>query len=265
MKKKSFLIVLVFLIALFLIKPNPLYNIAKQKGYKALKVIVYYNNIKPDKDSDFIETSHFIINGKSTEKTTVEELGNLLEKSYYLIGDEFNYYPEKKTPVIVYGSMEEFWNQNKSLDGQSVMGLYHLGVIHLVVPEVFDMDLDEYEKNGPVLHEYTHKTVDDISCGNVEIWFTEGLALYQEYLNYGVVWADGITYEKQYTMEELRKDFLSLDSVQAYKQSLIIIKDIYQNEGKDKIIELIEELGKGIVLDDALNKVGLEIETLEGK
>lgn len=257
MKRKSFLMVLVFLIALFLIKPNPLYNLAKQNGYKALKVIVYYNNIKPDKDSNYTETEHFIINGKNADATMVEEFGPLLEKSYELIGDEFNYYPNKKTPVVVYGSMEDFWNQNKSLDGQAVMGLYHLGVIHLVAPEVFDMDLEEYEKNGPILHEYTHKAVDDISNGNVEIWFTEGLALYQEYLNYGVIWGEGLIFEDEFTMDELRNDFLSLEPVQAYKQSFELIKNIYQDQGKDKIMELIKELGKGTVTDDALEKIGI--------
>ena len=259
MKKRFFVIVLMFTVALFLINPGTLYNVARQKGYKALKVIAYYNNTKPENGSNTYETGHFIINGKNVDIDEIEEFGALLEKSYYLIGNEFDYYPDKKTPVRIYGTMDDFWSQNKSLDGQAVMGLYHLGVIHLVVPEVFNMELNEYERNGPILHEYTHKVADDISNGNIEIWFTEGLALYQEYLNYDAAWGDGLVFEKEYTREELSNKFLSLDPVQAYKQSFETVKDIYEKEGKEKVIELIKELGNGTGMDDAMEKIDLKL------
>lgn len=259
MKKKSFVIVLIILIALFFIGQGSVYNIAKLKGYKALKVITYYNNTKLNKSSDSFQTDHFIINSRSINEKTSEEIGVLLEKSYYLIGKEFNHYPDKKTPVIIYGSMDDFWEQNKALDGQTVMGLYYMGIIHLIVPDVFDMDLYEYEKNGPVLHEYTHKVVDDICGGNIDIWFTEGLALYQEYLNYGTNWGEGLVFNNEYSIEELRDNFLSLESVQAYKQSFEIVKNICNGQKKEKIIELLKELGKGKNMEDAFLNVYGEI------
>ena len=253
MKKffKTTLIVLIILLALFLLVEGRMFIMAKSVGYKTLKVFAYYKNTEVSEALDSFQTQHFIVKNRGASGDMAEELGNLLEKSYNLIGKEFDYFPAKKTPVFIYGSMEEFWKKNKSLEGQAIMGLYHMGIIHLVVPEVFNMDLHEFENNGPVLHEYTHKVIDDLSNGNMEIWFTEGMALFQEYKQYGNEWARGMEFDDEYTMEQLRDDFMILESVQAYKQSFEIVKDIYKNHGKEKILELLSELRKGNDMDSA--------------
>ncbi|MCK9217542.1 MAG: hypothetical protein M0P77_06450 [Firmicutes bacterium] len=250
MRRKLLIIVLIILIALFFMVQGSSYNAFKITGYKALKTITYYNNTKVNKDWDLHETNHFIINSKDIDSNTIESLGILFEKSYYLIGEEFDYYPNKKTPIIVYNTMSDFWDHIKPLAGQDVMGLYYMGVIHIISPNAFDMDLNEYEKNGAVLHEYTHKVVDDITGGNIDLWFTEGLALYQEYINYDVEWGEGLVFDKEYTMEELRDSFLSLEPVQAYKQSFEKVKNIYEAD-KDRLIKLLTELGKGKEVEDA--------------
>ena len=246
MKRKSLIIVLIVLIALFFVVQvwGTPYSAVQLTGYKALKTIAYYNNIRVNRDWDLQETNHFIINSKDIDSNTIESLGILFEKSYYLVGEEFDYYPNKKTPVIVYNTMSDFWNHIKPLAGQDIMGLYYMGIIHIISPDVFDMDLNEYEKNGPILHEYTHKVVDDITGGNIDLWLTEGLALYQEYINYDVEWGEGLVFDKEYTMEELRDNFLLLEPVQAYKQSFEKVKNIYETD-KDKLTKLLTELGKG--------------------
>lgn len=257
MKKffKTTSIVLIILLALFLLIEGRMFIMAKSVGYKTLKVFVYYKNTEVSGDLDSFQTQHFIVKNRGASDDTAEALGNLLEKSYNLIGKEFDYFPVKKTLVFIYGSMEDFWKQNKSLEGQAIMGLYHMGIIHLVAPEVFDMDLHEFEKNGPVLHEYTHKAIDELSNGNMEIWFTEGMALFQEYKQYGNEWAQGMEFNNEYTMEQLRDNFMILESVQAYKQSFEIVKDIYENYGKEKILELLSELRKGSDMDSAFSHI----------
>lgn len=260
-KSKTILIVLIILSALFFLAEGQMYIKAKSAGYKALKVFAYYSSTEFSKNADSFETRHFIIKNIGAEKNTSEELGNLLEKSYNLIGKEFNYFPVKKTPVFIYGSMEEFWKKNEALKGQAVMGLYHMGVIHIVAPQVFDMDLYEFEKNGPVLHEYTHKLLDDLSGGNMEIWFTEGMALFQEYKHYGTEWGQGMTFNNEYTMKQLRENFMSLEDVQAYRQSFETVKSIYDKYGKDKILSLLSELRKGNDMGRAfLNLFGESLE-----
>lgn len=250
MKRKFLIIVLIVLIALFFMVQGTSYNTFKITGYKALKTIAYYNNTKVNKGWDLHETNHFIINSEGIDSNTIESLGLLFEKSYYLIGEEFDYYPNKKTPIIVYNTMNDFWNHIKPLAGQDIMGLYYMGIIHIISPNAFDMDLNEYEKNGPILHEYTHKVVDDITSGNIDLWLTEGLALYQEYINYDVEWGEGLIFDEEYTMEELKDNFLFLEPVQAYKQSFEKVKNIYETD-KYKFIKLLSELGKGKEVEDA--------------
>ncbi len=252
MKKKFFIIVLVVLIALFFIQDNNI-SIIRNAGYKTLKTMAYYNNVKFNKDIDFYESRHFIIGGSDIDSNVGAKIGILLDKAYYLVGKEFDYFPDKKSPVILYKDMGEFWEQNKQLEGQDIMGLYHMGIIHLIVPEVFGMDFSQYEREGPVLHEYTHKLVDDISLGNVDIWFTEGLALYQEYLHYGTKWGEGLDYSDNYTIEELKEDFFSLDNVQAYKQAFDMVSKIYNKKEKEELIKILNQLGKGKNIEELMS------------
>lgn len=253
MKKKlrTISIVLIILSALFFLAEGRMLIMAKSMGYKTLKIFAYYKSTEFSGEVDSFETDHFIIKNRGADKGTAEELGKFLEKSYILIGQEFNYYPIQKTPIFIYGSMEDFWQKNKALDGQAVMGLYQMGVIHIVVPEVFDMNFHEFEKNGPVLHEYTHKVVDDLSGGNMEIWFTEGVALLQEYKQYDNEWAKGMDFDDKYTIEELRRNFMELDSIKAYRESFEIVKNIYDDYGKEKMLELLSELEKGNDMESA--------------
>ncbi|SHJ13986.1 gluzincin family metallopeptidase [Lutispora thermophila] len=238
-------IVLTVLLALFFLIDGRAYILAKSASYKALKVFEYYKSIELSSTEGTINKPHFIIKNRGADEGFVEEIGNLLEKSYDLIGKEFDYYPNKTIPVFVYGSMDEFWAHNKALEGQAIMGLYNMGVIHIVTPDVFAMTMEKYELNGPILHEYTHLVVDELTGGNIEIWFTEGMALYQEYNIYGTEWGEFMDYEDEYSLEDLRGDFMALDSDKAYRKAFLIIKDIYSNEGDNEIKEFMKELKSG--------------------
>ncbi|HCJ58734.1 MAG TPA: hypothetical protein DHV55_16285 [Clostridiaceae bacterium] len=246
--KRKFLktyIVLTILLALFFLMDGRTYILARSTGYKALKVFEYYKSTELSSSIEEVNKPHFILKSRGADEKTVEELGNLLEKSYDLVGKEFNYYPTKNIPVFVYGSMEAFWDYNKALDGETVMGLYNMGVIHLVVPEAFDLTLEQYETNGPVLHEYTHLVVDELTGGNLETWFTEGLALYQEYNVYGTEWGQFMDSKDEYSLEDLRGNFMALDSDKAYRKSFLIMKDIYDRKGNHEVLDLLKELKAG--------------------
>lgn len=238
-------IVLTLLLALFFLTDSRTYILAKSAGYKTLKVFEYYKSTELSYTESTINKPHFVIKNRGADEDTVEQIGNLLEKSYDLIGKEFDYYPNNKIPVFVYGSMEEFWKYNKALDGQAIMGLYHMGVIHVVVPDAFDLTMEEYEFNGPVLHEYTHLIVDELTGGNVELWFTEGMALYQEYNIYNTEWGKFANYEDDYTLEDLRSNFMALDSNKAYRKAFLIVKDVYNKQGNKGVIDFLKELKSG--------------------
>ncbi|NLM43631.1 MAG: hypothetical protein GX201_06405 [Clostridiales bacterium] len=246
MKKKRFkmIIVLTILVALFFLVDDRAYIIARSAGYKTLRVFAYYKSTEFSSDKSIINKPHFTIINRGSDEEIADFIGELLEKSYSLIGEEFDYYPNYNIPVFVYGSMEEFWEYNKALKGQAVMGLYNLGVIHIVAPHAFSMTLEEYESSGTVLHEYTHLVIDDLTGGNVEIWFTEGMALFQEYNIYGAEWGKFMD-DVDYSLEDLRANFMGLDSDKAYRKAFLIVKDIYSNIGKDGVLDLLKELRVG--------------------
>lgn len=246
MKKNGLkiIIVLAILVALFFLVDGRTYVIARSAGYKTLKVFAYYKSTGLSSGKSIIYKPHFTIINRGSDEETADYIGELLEKSYNLIGEEFDYYPNYNIPVYVYDSIEEFWEYNRALAGQAVMGLYNLGVIHIVAPHVFSMTNEEYESSGAVLHEYTHLVVDDLTGGNVEIWFTEGMALYQEYNIYGVEWGQYMN-DVNYSLEELRTDFMGLDSDKAYRKAFLIVKDIYSKIGKENVLELLKQLKGG--------------------
>ena len=162
MKKffKTTLIVLIILLALFLLVEGRMFIMAKSVGYKTLKVFAYYKNTEVSEALDSFQTQHFIVKNRGASGDMAEELGNLLEKSYNLIGKEFDYFPAKKTPVFIYGSMEEFWKKNKSYwTGHDLNSIPH----HLLerISELGDCALIEPDLNH--IYEPSKKIIDSMS------------------------------------------------------------------------------------------------------
>ena len=199
------------------------------------------------------------------DEDVVRDIGRIFEKSYEVEGLHYSYYPEDKTMVFLYNDQESMWKYQQSIKGQAVMGLYNMGIIHVLSPKAYlnqvKISAKDFEKNGPVLHEYVHRVIDDISGGNVELWLTEGLALYEEYAVDGIEWAEGFSYDIYYTSNELRNGFMELDETQSYRQSYDIVKGLIDRHGRESIISLLGELKKGSNLDEAfLTIYGEEID-----
>ncbi len=139
------------------------------------------------------------------------------------------------------------------------MGLYNMGTIHILSPNAYKNQnqppMDYFKKNGPVLHEYTHKVVDELTGGNVELWLTEGLALYEEYKVNDTEWAPGYKYERYFNSKEIRDDFMYVDEVQSYRQSFDMTKYLIDNYGMDKMQLLMQELSGGSNTNDAFVKI----------
>lgn len=235
-------------------------NTAKMQGYKALKVFV---QIKDEQivTSDFMEyqTEHFIIKYRPEDENVIREVANMFEDSYVAAAEEYNYSSAEKTVVVIYKDQNEFWNYQKSIQGQAVMGLYNMGTIHVLSPNYYteqqESSMEFFKKNGPVLHEYTHKVVDELTDGNIELWLTEGLALYEEYKVNDTEWAPGFEYERYFNSREMREGFMYADEVQAYRQSYDMVEYLIDTYGKDKLQLLLSELKSGSNTDDAFLKV----------
>lgn len=247
-KNKFILIFLVLFIVFTIIASADKKSItaAKIGGYNALKYLEKTRVSEFTQEFQIYHTKHFIIKYKKDDETIVAQIGEMFERSYVLIGQAYNYYPEDKTTVMLYRTKEEFWQYQPSLKGEDVMGLYNTGIIHILSPNAYHSEdedyLEKFEKDGPILHEYTHRVIDSLTRGNVDLWFTEGLALYEEYDQLGTEWAANFEYDHYYTLEELQKNFMKLDEVQAYRQSFEIVRSIIALHGREKVLELLNEM-----------------------
>ncbi len=261
MKKRIrlLIIVLTFVSVLFFFSSDKGFIAAKMQGYKALKVFAQVKSSELTPEFNIYETENFIIKYTDKDEDVIRDIARIFEDSYRVEGLHYGHYPEEKTIVFVYGDQQSMWDYQKVVSGQAVMGLYNMGIIHILSPKAYlnqaQINAKDFEVNGPILHEYVHKIIDDRSGGNVELWLTEGLALYEEYSVDGAEWAEGFTYERYYTSNELRNGFMGLDETQGYRQSYDIVKGIIGQYGRESINSLLDELKNGNTLDDAFLKI----------
>ena len=257
-------IVLTLVLVLFFFTSDRGFIAAKMQGYKVLKVFAHVKSSELTPEFKIHETENFIIRYTGKDEDIVQDIGRIFEKSYKVEGMHYGYYPGNKTMVFIYSDQKSMWDYQQSVSGQAVMGLYNLGIIHVLSPKAYlsqrQIDAKDFEINGPILHEYVHRVVDDKSGGNVELWLTEGLALYEEYDVDGTEWAEGFSYERYFTADELRNNFMKLDETQSYRQSYDIVRGLIEQYGREDISSMLEELKNGNTLEDAFLKVfGLEL------
>lgn len=252
-------IVLTIVSVLFFFAGDESLIAAKMQGYKALKVFAHIKSSELTPEFNIYETENFIIKYTDKDEDIVRDIGKIFEKSRKVEGLRYGYYPKNKTIVFLYNDQESMWDYQQSIRGQAVMGLYNMGIIHVLSPKAYlsqkQINERDFEKGGPILHEYVHYVLDEKSGGNMELWFTEGIALYEEHEVDGVEWAPGFIYESYFTGSELRKDFAGLEETQSYEQSYDIVKGLIEQHGKESIIALLEKLKKGNTLDEAFKGV----------
>ncbi|KUO70464.1 MAG: hypothetical protein APF77_05525 [Clostridia bacterium BRH_c25] len=252
-------IVLTLVSVLFFFTNDKGFTMAKMQGYKALKVFAHVKSRELTPEFNIYETENFTIKYTDKDEDVVRDIGRIFEKSYKVEGLHYGYYPKDKTIVFIYSDQEVMWNYQQTVKGQAVMGIYNMGIIHVLSPKAYlnqmQIDAKNFEENGPILHEYVHKVVDDRSGGNVELWLTEGIALFEEYAVDGVEWAKGFSYERYFTGDELRNSFAELEETQSYRQSYDIVKGLIEQHGRESIIGLLDELKNGSILDEAFLEI----------
>jgi len=210
---------------------------------------------------DFLleETENFKIYYHDVNYSYVDIVKDSAEKSLKLILEDFKYEPCGKINVVIYPEYREMASKIGLASGSTAMGVYFGGTISILDPSKWIKNNDNmagvFQKDGPMVHELTHYIVDYMTGGNIPVWFTEGIALYEEYRVNGVEWLPNKKYQKYYEIEELDKDFYGLDEIKAYRQSFIMVKFIGDNFGIRCLISIVKELGMGKTIDRAAKKV----------
>jgi len=213
------------------------------------------------KGFDSIVTPHFIILFKPESKGSISVVVSAAEKTYDIVGKDFDFYPKGKTPIVVFPDRVSLQAAFNWPHDENTQGVYFRGIIYVQSPDVWinetqDMERIFFEK-GPMVHEYTHLVVDALTMGNYPRWFTEGVAQYEERRVTGYTLAQDFEIDgnKVYTFDEIMRNFDNLQDVpSAYLGSLEMTDLLAKDGGIQELKRIMLLLKKG----DSANNIFLQ-------
>ncbi len=218
---------------------------------------------------------HFIV--RYSPAAGEEEMARMVlenaEEIYEPVVKAYGYKSGKKILVVVYPTREALGRTFGWDADESAMGVYWGGVIRVLSPEQWIADQDKnqiksvFAESGPMAHEFTHLVVDYRTRGNYTRWLTEGIAQYKEWEVTGFQFDEpGANLDQPlYPLDQMDEEFDNLpNQALAYRQSLLAINYLVEKYGENKINVLMDELGKGLTMDQAFTKVfGVNLITFE--
>lgn len=234
--------------------------------YEALTVLAFKL-----KGFDCINTPHFIILFKPESRESISVVANAAEKAYEILGKDFDYYPEDKTPIVVFPDRVSLQAAFNWPHDENTQGVYFRGIIYVQSPDVWideteDMESIFFEK-GPMVHEYTHLVVDALTSGNYPRWFTEGVAQYVERRVTGYTLSEDfdVAENQVYTYKDIMYNFDGLKDVpSAYLGALEMTDLLVEDGGIEELKRIMQLLKEG----DSANRIFLQKAALvqaEGK
>jgi hypothetical protein len=219
-----------------------------------------------------MHTEHYMIKYLPVDKASVSLVAEAAEEAYISVSNTLGKQPAaKQTTIVIYPDNKSLaasfgWDKN-----EKALGVYWGGTIRILSPQAWLSDLGERErfaKEGPMVHEFTHLMVDEMTRGNYNRWWTEGIAQYTEKNITGFEFADPFAGGQEvyyYTLENLEKNFDRLNQSVAYWQSLKAVDFIVNRYGEEKIYEILRYLGNGDTMIKAIEKaLDTEYQTFAG-
>jgi len=184
----------------------------------------------------------------------IEEIITRSQKMIEEVNRNFQQEQNENFNIVIYPNSFEM-NSGLRLPAQGkTLGAYYGGNIFLLSPELLnskDAGLDNI-----ILHEYCHLLLDKRTRGNHPIWFTEGVALYQEYIITGYEWGRDYGYTRPpYLLEELRNQFYKIDDFWAYRFSFLRVRFLTEAYGGEILLKIINELAKGTSYENSLYNI----------
>lgn len=232
------------------------FQIVKVHVYPLLRELQHEIIVYKTKDYHIKETEHFIIKHEKYDEEMIDLVAKAAEEKYIEVTKMFEYTPKDKITVIVYDDEQKLMQNTNLEQSKPPMGVYYASTIQILSPRLWvpsDQNMEDIFLNqGPMVHEVTHLLVDDLARGNYPLWFTEGMALYQEYVQTGYEWGENLNYDgAPFTVEQLTNDFSSLNEMLAYKRSFELVRSLAEREGFEKLNQVLRELKKGESFENA--------------
>lgn len=215
--------------------------------YKPLTVFTF-----KVKGFDSIVTPHFIILFKSESGDSIPAVASAAEKTYEIVGKNFDFYPKGKTPIVVFTDRVSLQAAFNWPQDENTQGVYFRGIIYVQAPDVWIDDTEDMERvffeKGPMVHEYTHLMVDVLTSGNYSRWFTEGVAQYVERQVTGYTLDEDfeVGEGQVYTYQEIMYNFDNLKDVAgAYLGALEMTDLLVKDGGIQELKEIMQLLKEG--------------------
>ena len=128
------------------------------------------------------ESKHFIYRyQKGPDEILVHYATKVLEKSYEILGNIFNYYPKEKVLIEFYPSKESFSKISpltvNDIATSGTVALCKYNRIMMISPGSL---VRGYNWMDTLSHEYTHYILTKKSRNNLPLWMHEGIAKYLE-------------------------------------------------------------------------------------
>jgi len=221
-----------------------------------------------DFDWQYIQTRHFDIHYYEEAYPIAKFAAAVMESSYVAISNELNYKIQKRIPVFLYNSQNDFQQTNiiSSLLPEGVGGFTTVAKNRIVAP--FN---GSYEDFRHVLHhELTHAVTFDMLYGNLftsvfsqrrlfnmPLWFAEG---YAEYSSRGG-W-DYFTdmFIRDATINNYLYPPEYLGGYLAYRQGQAMIKYIADKYGEHKLGEFLQRGKQMLIVNKALKAtIGVDL------
>ncbi len=200
-------------------------------------------------DWKFIQTRHFDIYYYEDAYSTAKFAADVMEDAYVEISRELEYKLQRRVPVFVYNSQNDFQQTNitPELLPEGVGGFTEAFKNRIVIPFT-----GSYEEFRHVLHhELTHAVVYDILFGNsfasllsrnrlfdLPLWYAEGYAEFSSRHGWDY-WSDMFIRDATINNYMAPPDYLG--GFLAYKQGQAMIKYIVDKYGEAKLGEILQK------------------------
>ncbi|MGI5911304.1 MAG: peptidase MA family metallohydrolase [Syntrophomonadaceae bacterium] len=246
------LVLVLVLVLTLLISKNSQSAMRFLVGQEIAIKTVYFNSY---------QSEHYDIKYTSIDQPYIKLIAEVAEDAYKSVSNVFGMEPSQRTTIVVYPdsiSLSKSFGWDKDANA---MGVYWAGSIRILSPREWltEDDMQYYfAREGPMVHEFIHLMVDEMTGGNYNRWWTEGVAQYFEKRITGFTFAKPFVYGQQveyYELKQLGKQFDELDQSIAYWESLQIIEFIVNEWGEDSLFQIMQQLGEGRSLEKAIENV----------
>lgn len=224
-------------------------------------------------DWQVLTTPHFEIHFYDGEEAFAQRAALVMEDGYRMLSNKLNETLPWKVPVILYGSHNDFLENNVSLEllSEGVQAFAEPSRKRIVLPFTGSYQAFEHTAIHELAHVFTFQIVYNRLLDNVfsrnalfgmPLWIAEGVA---EYLAVG--WdTDSDMFIRDAVIHDYLPDLTMTSGFFNYKGGQSVFNYIERTYGREKVLEILDALAVTRSADGALERtIGLSTEELSAK